>query len=188
MEQISVKKLEEVLVVAGDDKQKQKEFYELLLSTEFYVAGSLEAEDGTEGILRLRHFQGEGRWIVPFFTQMEFVKDVLPEGTPLITIRGKELFGSIEKDATAVLNVGTDISKTFIPEEIADIASGRIFNYYSKRKSVIAFPFTFNLNMKAIPEEIETVLLFVFIVAVAPSGIPMFGLICPIGKSNRTGI
>ncbi len=41
MEQISVKKLEEVLVVAGDDKQKQKEFYELLLSTEFYVAGSL---------------------------------------------------------------------------------------------------------------------------------------------------
>ena len=48
----------------------------------------------------------------------------------LITIRGKELFGSIEKDATAVLNVGTDISKTFIPEEIADIASGRIFNYY----------------------------------------------------------
>ncbi|MDA2635389.1 SseB family protein [Bacillus cereus] len=131
MEQISVKKLEEVLVVAGDDKQKQKEFYELLLSTEFYVAGSLEAEDGaTEGILRLRHFQGEGRWIVPFFTQMEFVKDVLPEGTPLITIRGKELIGSIEKDATAVLNVGTDISKTFIPEEIADIASGRIFNYY----------------------------------------------------------
>ena len=67
MEQISVKKLEEVLVVAGDDKQKQKEFYELLLSTEFYVAGSLEAENGaTEGILRLRHFQGEGRWIVPF--------------------------------------------------------------------------------------------------------------------------
>ena len=42
----------------------------------------------------------------------------------------KELFGSIEKDATAVLNVGTDISKTFVPEEIADIASGRIFNYY----------------------------------------------------------
>lgn len=49
MEQISVKKLEEVLVVAGDDKQKQKEFYELLLSTEFYVAGSLEAEDGATG-------------------------------------------------------------------------------------------------------------------------------------------
>ena len=48
MEQISVKKLEEVLVVAGDDKQKQKEFYELLLSTEFYVAGSLEAENGQQ--------------------------------------------------------------------------------------------------------------------------------------------
>ncbi len=100
-------------------------------ATEFYVAGSLEAEDGaTEGILRLRHFQGEGRWIASFFTQMEFVKMCCREGTPLITIRGKELFGSIEKDATAVLNVGTDISKTFIPEEIADIASGRIFNYH----------------------------------------------------------
>ena len=58
MEQIPVKRIEEVLVVAGDDKQKQKEFYELLLSTEFYVAGSLEAEEGaTEGILRLRHFK-----------------------------------------------------------------------------------------------------------------------------------
>lgn len=61
MEQIPVKRIEEVLVVAGDDKQKQKEFYELLLSTEFYVAGSLEAEEGaTEGILRLRHFQRRG--------------------------------------------------------------------------------------------------------------------------------
>ena len=101
----------------------------MLLSTEFYVAGSLEAEEGaTEGILRLRHFQGEGRWIVPFFTQMEFVKDVLPEGTPYYDT-WERIICSIEKDATAVLNVGTDISKTFIPEEIADIASGRI-NYY----------------------------------------------------------
>ncbi|MCW9130516.1 SseB family protein [Bacillus paramycoides] len=131
MEQIPVKKIETVLVLAENDKQKQKEFYELLLTTEFYVAGSVEAEDAaTEGTLRLRHFQGEGRWIVPFFTQLEFVKDVLPEGTPLITIRGQELFESIDKDATAVLNVGTDITKTFIPEEIADISSGRIFNYY----------------------------------------------------------
>ncbi|HEK9100326.1 SseB family protein [Bacillus pfraonensis] len=131
MEQIPVKKIETVLVLAEDDKQKQKEFYELLLTTQFYVAGSIEAEDSAEeGTLRLRHFQGEGRWIVPFFTQLEFVKEVLPEGTPLITIRGKELFESIDKEATAVLNVGTDISKTFIPEEIADIASGRIFNYY----------------------------------------------------------
>ena len=47
----------------------------------------------------------------------------------------KELFGSIEKDATAVLNVGTDISKTFIPEEIADIASGRIFIIIVKGKA-----------------------------------------------------
>ena len=28
MEQIPVKRIEEVIVVAGDDKQKQKEFYE----------------------------------------------------------------------------------------------------------------------------------------------------------------
>lgn len=98
MEQIPVKKIEEVLVLAGDDKQKQKEFYELLLTTEFYVAGSLEAEDGaTEGTLRLRHFQGEGRWIVPFFTQLKFVKDVLPEGTPLITIRGKNYWVASRK-------------------------------------------------------------------------------------------
>ncbi|ABS21412.1 SseB family protein [Bacillus cytotoxicus] len=132
MEQIPVKKIETVLVLAEDDKQKQKEFYELLLMTHFYVAGTIEAEDSAkEGTLRLRHFQGEGRWIVPFFTQLEFVKEVLPEDTPLITIRGKELFESMDKDATAVLNVGTEISKTFIPEEIADIVSGRIFQYYN---------------------------------------------------------
>lgn len=93
MEQISVKKLEEVLVVAGDDKQKQKEFYELLLSTEFYVAGSLEAENGaTEGILRLRHFQGEGRWIVPFFTQMEFVKMCCQKERPLLRYVGRVIW------------------------------------------------------------------------------------------------
>jgi len=55
---------------------------------------------------------------------------VLPEETPLITIRGKELFENLDQEATAVLNVGTELSKTFIPEEVADIASGRIFNYY----------------------------------------------------------
>lgn len=131
MEQIPVKKIETVLVLAEEDKQKQKEFYELLLTTHFYVTGSIEADDSaSEGTLRLRYFQGEGRWIVPFFTQLEFVKEVLPEETPLITIRGKELFENLDKEATAVLNVGTEISKTFIPEEIADIASGRIFNYY----------------------------------------------------------
>ncbi|MDM5153993.1 SseB family protein [Bacillus sp. DX1.1] len=131
MEQIPLKKIETVLVLAEDDKQKQKEFYELLLTTHFYVAGSVEADvSETEGTVRLRYFQGEGRWIVPFFTQLEFVQEVLPEGTPLITIRGKELFESIDKEATAVLNVGTEFNKTFIPEEITDIASGRIFNYY----------------------------------------------------------
>lgn len=131
MEQIPLKRIEEVLVLAGDDTQKQKEFYELLLTTHFYVAGSVEAEESaTEGTVRLRYFQGEGRWIVPFFTQLEFVKEVLPEGTPLITIRGKELFENLDAEATAVLNVGTEFNKTFIPQEIADIASGRIFNYY----------------------------------------------------------
>ncbi|MDM5187658.1 SseB family protein [Bacillus sp. DX4.1] len=131
MEQIPLKKIETVLVLAEDDKQKQKEFYELLLTTHFYVAGSVEADvSETEGTVRLRYFQGEGRWIVPFFTQLEFVQEVLPEGTPLITMRGKELFENIDKEATAVLNVGTEFNKTFIPEEIADIASGRIFNYY----------------------------------------------------------
>ncbi|WP_459500976.1 SseB family protein [Bacillus sp. C1] len=131
MEQIPVKKIETVLVLAEEDKQKQKEFYELLLTTQFYVAGSIEADDSAaEGTLRLRYFQGEGRWIVPFFTQLEFVKEVLPEETPLITIRGKELFKNLDQEATAVLNVGTELSKTFIPEEIADIASGRIFHYY----------------------------------------------------------
>ncbi|MGR5874426.1 SseB family protein [Bacillus pacificus] len=76
-----------------DDKQKQKEFYELLLSTEFYVAGSLEAEEGQQKEYFACVISKERvAWIVPFFTQMEFVKDVLPEGTPLITIRGKELF------------------------------------------------------------------------------------------------
>ena len=48
MEQIPVKKIEEVLVLAGDDKQKQKEFYELLLTTEFYVAGSLKQKTGQQ--------------------------------------------------------------------------------------------------------------------------------------------
>ncbi len=49
---------------------------------------------------------------------------------PLLRYVGKNYLVALKKDATAVLNVGTDISKTFIPEEIADIASGRIFNYY----------------------------------------------------------
>lgn len=37
-------------------------------------------------------------------------------------------------------------------------------------------------------EEIEIVLLFVFIVVVVLSGILMFGFICLIGKLNRIGI
>lgn len=55
---------------------------------------------------------------------MEFVKDVLLEGMFFIMICGKELFGSIEKDVIVVLNVGIDISKIFILEEIVDIVFG----------------------------------------------------------------
>lgn len=131
MGHIPVKKVETLLFLAQDDKQKQKEFYEALLTTKFYAPGSVDIQgNNKEGIVHLRHFQGEGRWILPFFTQFKFIQGVLPEGTPIISIRGKELFRSIDKEATAVLNIETEFTKTFTPAEIADIASGRIFNYY----------------------------------------------------------
>ncbi len=131
MAHIPVKKIETLLVLADEDKQKQKEFYETLLTTHVYVAGTVDIEEGdSQGIVHLRYFQGDGRWILPFFTQLEFLQAALPEDAPVISIRGKELFESIDVEATAVLNIGTDLDKTFTPPEIADIASGRIFNYY----------------------------------------------------------
>ncbi|MEI4800636.1 SseB family protein [Bacillus sp. NPDC077411] len=131
MAHIPIKKLEILLALADEDKNKQKEFYETLLTTYVYVAGTVDIKEGDpQGTVHLRYFQGEGRWILPFFTQLEFLQAVLPEDVPVITIRGKELFDSIDAEATAVLNIGTDLDKTFTPPEIADISSGRIFNYY----------------------------------------------------------
>ncbi|WP_379968960.1 SseB family protein [Ectobacillus sp. sgz5001026] len=125
-------KVETLVVLAKDDKKRRKEFYEALLDISLYTFGTLESEkDALQGTVKLRYFQGDSRWILPIFTRISYMQEAIPSEISAITIQGKKLFEIIDPDATVVLNIGTEVSKTFTPEEIKDIASGRIFTLYS---------------------------------------------------------
>lgn len=125
-------KVETLVVLAKDDRKRRKEFYETLLDVSLYTFGTLESEqDALQGTVKLRYFQGDNRWILPIFTRISYMQEAIPSETSAITIRGKKLFEIIDPDATVVLNIGTEVSKTFTPEEIKDIASGKIFMLYS---------------------------------------------------------
>ncbi|MFD3447538.1 SseB family protein [Microbacteriaceae bacterium 4G12] len=124
-------RLDTLLVLAKDNESKRKEFYEMLLQAHLYTIGTLEAEENaTQGTLKLSYFQGEGRWILPIFTQLAFLQKTMKEDMPVVRVRGKELFTAVDSEATVVLNIGTEIDKTFTPEEVKDIASGKIYSYY----------------------------------------------------------
>ncbi|MFX3622499.1 MAG: SseB family protein [Ectobacillus sp.] len=127
----AVTKLETLLVLAKTNDKRRKEFYEALLEAHVYVVGTLDAEEqATHGTVNLRYFQGDGRWILPIFTRVSYLQQAIQQEMPVITIRGQELFRIIDPEATVVLNVGTEVDKTFSPEEVKDIASGNIFSYY----------------------------------------------------------
>lgn len=125
-------KVEALVVLAKEDRKRRKEFYEALLDVSLYTFGTLESEQDTlQGTVKLRYFQGDNRWILPIFTRISYMQEAIPSETSAITIRSKKLFEIIDPDATVVLNIGTEVSKTFTPEEIKDIASGKIFTLYS---------------------------------------------------------
>jgi hypothetical protein len=127
-------KVETLLVMAKENEKRRKEFYEALLESHLYTFGTLEAEEGaTTGTVNLRYFQGDSRWILLIFTRLAYMQQAMQEPTSAITIRGKELFEIADPEATIVLNVGSEVDKTFSPDEVKDIVSGKIFTYYTNK-------------------------------------------------------
>lgn len=134
----AITKVETLLVMAKTNEKRRKEFYEALLEAHLYTFGTVEAEEGAAtGTVNLRYFQGDGRWVLPIFTRLDYMRGAMPEETlkdmPAITIRGKELFDIVDPKAAVVLNIGSEVDKTFTSDEIEDIASGKIFTYYTNK-------------------------------------------------------
>ncbi|WP_416825580.1 SseB family protein [Ectobacillus polymachus] len=125
-------RVEALVALAKTDEKRRKEFYDALLDAHLYTFGKLESEKGAaEGKITLRYFQGDNMWVLPIFTRISYMQEAIPSEMSAITIRGKELFNIIDLEATVVLNIGTEVSKTFSPDEVKDIASGKIFSLYS---------------------------------------------------------
>ncbi|MCP8968555.1 SseB family protein [Ectobacillus ponti] len=123
--------VEAMLLLAKNDPNKRKLFYQAFLESFVYVAGTLEEEEGArQGTMTLKYFQGDGRWILPIFTKLEYLAQAIVEDMPVISVRVKELFEQVDPEATVVLNVGTELDKTFSPEEVQDLVSGEIFKKY----------------------------------------------------------
>ncbi|UOY92675.1 SseB family protein [Ectobacillus sp. JY-23] len=131
----AITKVETLLVMAKANEKRRKDFYEALLESHLYTFGTLEAEEeATTGQVTLRYFQGDGRWVLPIFTRLDYMREAMPEDVlkdaSAIMIRGKELFDIVDTKATVVLNVGSEVDKSFTEAEIEDIKTGKIFTYY----------------------------------------------------------
>jgi hypothetical protein len=128
-------KVESLLLSAKDKPEKRREFYEALLQSRVFVFGEIITNQETnETKLNLRYFQGNGHWILPMFSQLHHVQENMVQDMPILPIIVSELFKVVDPEATVVLNPGTEVDKTFFPEEVKDIVSEKIFTYFPKNK------------------------------------------------------
>ncbi|MBO9128418.1 SseB family protein [Bacillus sp. 165] len=129
-------KVESLLLSAKGQPEKRREFYEALLQSRVFVFGEIiNNKDTNETKLNVRYFQGNGRWILPMFSQLEHVQEnMVKDDMPILPIIVSELFKVVDPEATVVLNPGTNVDKTFTSEEVKDIVSGKIFDYFPVNK------------------------------------------------------
>lgn len=132
--------LEVLLQRAATDPACRSEFYRRLLMAELFViskpmdvpAGTRTMQEGDSiEILSLN----DGR--LPIFTSSDRIYDkgIVTEQVHYIKAPGKELF-NLTKGATLVLNPFSDYGKELVPDEIASLLQGTIFQGLNRQVNI----------------------------------------------------
>jgi hypothetical protein len=113
--------LVEILMEGKRDPEKRPSFYRLLWESDLYVTGRVEEE------VLLSFYEVEGRKVLPIFSSLKLMEQVMPEGQPYVVIEGKHLFPNVPSEVTPILNPATNVGKEFLPEEIEALCKGVLF-------------------------------------------------------------
>jgi hypothetical protein len=126
-----VNKLDEALVELRqdmDDAKKQSKFYDLFLNSTFLIPilkesekQDLEIAAGTEREVLPLVVEAEGKDYLMIFDTLERLKDWTKdeEDVPCVEVAGHQLALTTAAPLHWAMNVGTEYSKQFFPEEIA---------------------------------------------------------------------
>jgi hypothetical protein len=106
-----------------DDEKSQAHFYELFLSTEFFVPTTDEqsaaGSRGGQGGLTPLVVEYEGEDYLVLFDSEERLTDWAEKRLPFVRVSGQVLAEKSVPGLFWALNVGTAYAKQFIPDEIA---------------------------------------------------------------------
>lgn len=124
--------LERSLMRAASEPAHRPQFYRDFLASQVYIlpVGDLpEIKDGvvqTGGKLALQHLESNNKTYLPFFSSLPRLQAAIREERQYLKIAVRP-FLEMTKGATLWLNPGSDYGKEFLPNEVAELLDGSLF-------------------------------------------------------------
>jgi hypothetical protein len=114
----------ETLRVNPDDRKAQAGFYDLILNSSFFVPTAnemveIDDQGSSENIEVPLIIESEGSDFLVFFDQKQRLNDWAEQEAPCVQLPGHVLAEMTPAGLNWAMNVGTDYSKQFAPDEIA---------------------------------------------------------------------
>lgn len=147
--------LEHLLIMAGEDPAYRPLFYRELVRSNILAIqrgeppAEPEARVATEGDkLEIMQTEFEGKLYIPIFTSLPHLQTVIGETVTYIEVNALE-FMKVTQGAPLLLNPGSPYGKEFIPEEIAAIVDGSLWDNIEHRitpegtEAMIGEPFNY---------------------------------------------
>lgn len=131
--------LEQCLRQASTDVNARKDFYQKLLWNQLFVLTSnnsiTDIENSTQENNATVEFVVFENGHIPVFTSTNklFVKGVIKQEAPYLSLKGQDLF-EVAKGYTFILNPYSDCCKELIPEEIESLMNGTIYEQIDKNE------------------------------------------------------
>ncbi|MBV8979022.1 MAG: SseB family protein [Alphaproteobacteria bacterium] len=118
--------LEEALLRANKSPMTRREFERQLLGSDVIVIGEIEGRDLSPAgapllpgeRLKVAFTKRDGRTYVPVFTSRTRLHAYLSQSRGYVSLPGRALM-EMTRGATLLLNLGSDVGKEILPEEIA---------------------------------------------------------------------
>ena len=124
-------KLAAACLAARRDPAARPDFYRVLWEAEVYVVGMVEESGEEERNYQLSFFEIEGREVLPFFSSLELMKQVIPEGQLVAAVSARHLLTSMPDDLVLMLNPCTESGKEFTSPELRALRTGLLFEDYA---------------------------------------------------------
>jgi SseB protein N-terminal domain len=120
--------LERSLIAATTDPAARPQFYRDLVASDLFV---VQEPDTPSGQLNIRPLEVNGNDCLPVFSSLPRLQAFIDQEVSYIAMNARD-FMQITRGARLLLNAGSDYGKELLPEEIASILDGSIWQPQSR--------------------------------------------------------